>query len=85
MTIKAIKKAKRLSDTSFIRKGQKTGFMQAPGHVCYVCGAEIRGFAVNILGGLYRHSKCCPGSVKWLASARARVSELTEFFEREGK
>ncbi len=85
MTIKRLKRVKRMSDISFVRKGQKSAITERTAHICYVCNKDISGITTYITGGLFRHDRCAPGSARWLASARARVSGLTEFFEREEK
>lgn len=68
------------------KKLLKTGMVSSvPGRVysCYVCKGAIKQYPVYIGQDLYRHEKCCPGSARWMLSARAQVSELTEFFGSE--
>jgi len=49
---------------------------------CYVCGNKITGNPVYIGQDKHRHIRCEPGSARWLESAQAKVSELTQFFEK---
>jgi len=40
---------------------------------CYVCGGEIRGGALCIGQGLYRHPvKCAPGSARYMRRRKLR-------------
>ena len=49
---------------------------------CYVCGNKITGQPIDIGGELHRHIRCEPGSARWMKSDRAKVSELTQFFQK---
>jgi hypothetical protein len=49
-------------------------------HPCYVCNRTITGDPVYIGQELYRHKRCEPGSARWMQSARAEISDVTEYF-----
>ena len=38
--------------------------------VCYVCGKEIKGGCQYIGQAMYRHSRCEPGSARYMARPR---------------
>jgi hypothetical protein len=48
---------------------------------CIICGGKITGQPVYLTQEKYRHVRCQPGSARWMNSERAKVSEMTQFFE----
>jgi hypothetical protein len=50
---------------------------------CYVCNQRIKCDPVYIAMGLFRHERCCPGSIKWLKSPVGRRSVLPKYFDKE--
>lgn len=50
-------------------------------HTCYVCVKPIKENPVYVGKDTFRHEGCAPGSVQWLKSKQAKVSELLDFFK----
>ena len=46
---------------------------------CYVCGGDIRGGAVYIGEGLYRHRRCAPLGKRYMRNPRLRRRALQDF------
>ncbi len=54
-----------------------------PQTICYVCGKVIKGKAIYVGKGLYRHTECAPGSKRWLKSAVSKKSDMRDWFIKE--
>lgn len=54
---------------------------------CFICGKSVKQkeVVIKISPTLWRHEGCRVGSPRWMASARAAISEFRKLFTEKGE